>query len=98
MADQIVAMLEGMHDGLKRFKSNAGLWLEVGEYHESAYLRGYRLALEHEDQARAFLARLARDRRRATREYPDGWPECPGCGEPILDGKLTCGLCGCRGQ
>jgi hypothetical protein len=23
--------------------------------------------------------------------YPAGWPECPGCGKPALDGHITCG-------
>ena len=23
--------------------------------------------------------------------YPDDWPRCPGCGEPALDGHITCG-------
>jgi hypothetical protein len=27
--------------------------------------------------------------------YPAGWPSCPGCGEPALDGKVTCGRVQC---
>lgn len=23
--------------------------------------------------------------------YPKDWPTCPGCGEPVIDGKSTCG-------
>lgn len=23
--------------------------------------------------------------------YPDDWPRCPGCGQPALDGHITCG-------
>ncbi len=23
--------------------------------------------------------------------YPMGWPKCPNCGEPALDGHITCG-------
>jgi len=28
--------------------------------------------------------------------YPHGWPSCPGCGRPALDGKITCGEVGCK--
>lgn len=27
--------------------------------------------------------------------YPPGWPACPGCGRPVLDGHLTCGAAFC---
>lgn len=27
--------------------------------------------------------------------YPPGWPECPSCGLPALDGHITCGQAGC---
>jgi hypothetical protein len=27
--------------------------------------------------------------------YPSNWPRCPGCGEPALDGKKTCGEVKC---
>lgn len=27
--------------------------------------------------------------------YPPGWPTCPGCGRPVLDGKRTCGDISC---
>lgn len=27
--------------------------------------------------------------------YPPGWPACPGCGEPALDGHVTCGRVEC---
>lgn len=27
--------------------------------------------------------------------YPAGWPRCPGCGSPALDGKVTCGDAAC---
>lgn len=27
--------------------------------------------------------------------YPPGWPACPGCGLPALDGKITCGNAAC---
>ncbi|HSZ58578.1 MAG TPA: hypothetical protein VK797_23120 [Tepidisphaeraceae bacterium] len=26
-----------------------------------------------------------------TEGYPPGWPKCPGCGRPALDGHITCG-------
>ena len=28
--------------------------------------------------------------------YPVGWPSCPGCGQPALDGHITCGLFSCN--
>jgi len=28
--------------------------------------------------------------------YPEGWPKCPGCGEPALDGHITCGSATCN--
>lgn len=27
--------------------------------------------------------------------YPPNWPRCPGCGEPALDGHITCGRLEC---
>lgn len=27
--------------------------------------------------------------------YPPGWPACPGCGRPALDGHITCGDVDC---
>lgn len=27
--------------------------------------------------------------------YPPGWPKCPTCGDPTLDGKATCGRAEC---
>lgn len=30
--------------------------------------------------------------------YPAGWPLCPGCGRPALDGHRTCGDASCRGS
>lgn len=27
--------------------------------------------------------------------YPSDWPKCPSCGEPALDGHLTCGRIEC---
>ena len=27
--------------------------------------------------------------------YPDGWPRCVYCGQPALDGHLTCGHASC---
>jgi hypothetical protein len=27
--------------------------------------------------------------------YPPDWPKCPSCGEPALDGHLTCGELQC---
>lgn len=27
--------------------------------------------------------------------YPEGWPRCPVCGEPALDGHITCGNVRC---
>lgn len=27
--------------------------------------------------------------------YPPGWPKCPACEEPALDGHVTCGKIGC---
>lgn len=27
--------------------------------------------------------------------YPPGWPSCPNCGRPALDGHLTCGHAEC---
>lgn len=27
--------------------------------------------------------------------YPPGWPKCPACGEPALDGRATCGRVTC---
>lgn len=27
--------------------------------------------------------------------YPAGWPACPGCGRPALDGHITCGDVSC---
>jgi hypothetical protein len=27
--------------------------------------------------------------------YPENWPSCPYCGEPALDGHLTCGSATC---
>lgn len=28
--------------------------------------------------------------------YPKDWPKCLGCGEPVMDGHLTCGSVGCK--
>lgn len=28
--------------------------------------------------------------------YPPGWPRCPGCGRPALDGHITCGNAVCN--
>jgi hypothetical protein len=28
--------------------------------------------------------------------YPPGWPKCPGCGLPVMEGRATCGKAGCR--
>ena len=28
-------------------------------------------------------------------DYPDWWPDCVTCGEPALDGHLTCGRAEC---
>ncbi len=28
--------------------------------------------------------------------YPADWPRCVSCGQPALDGHLTCGLAGCN--
>jgi hypothetical protein len=28
--------------------------------------------------------------------YPDGWPRCPSCGDPVLDGHITCGDARCN--
>ena len=28
--------------------------------------------------------------------YPAGWPACVFCGEPVLDGHLTCGRVECN--
>lgn len=28
--------------------------------------------------------------------YPSDWPKCPGCGEPALDGHITCGDVRCN--
>lgn len=28
--------------------------------------------------------------------YPAGWPTCPGCSRPVLDGHMTCGDQACR--
>lgn len=27
--------------------------------------------------------------------YPDNWPRCPGCGQPAIDGHITCGDARC---
>jgi hypothetical protein len=27
--------------------------------------------------------------------YPPNWPKCPACGEPALDGHITCGQAAC---
>jgi hypothetical protein len=27
--------------------------------------------------------------------YPPGWPRCPACGAPVLDGHITCGSVAC---
>jgi hypothetical protein len=27
--------------------------------------------------------------------YPPDWPKCPSCGEPALDGHITCGKATC---
>lgn len=35
-------------------------------------------------------------RRHAFDFYPVGWPKCPGCGQPALDGHITCGDVACR--
>jgi hypothetical protein len=32
----------------------------------------------------------------ATGGYPAGWPTCPGCAMPALDGHITCGDVGCN--
>lgn len=29
-------------------------------------------------------------------DYPAGWPLCPWCGSPVLDGKPTCGNLVCN--
>jgi hypothetical protein len=31
----------------------------------------------------------------APADYPPGWPACPSCGRPALDGKATCGDVAC---
>lgn len=31
-----------------------------------------------------------------TNLYPAGWPRCPVCGEPALDGHITCGAAACN--
>lgn len=28
--------------------------------------------------------------------YPSDWPKCPSCGEPALDGHITCGSVLCH--
>jgi len=28
--------------------------------------------------------------------YPADWPRCPACGEPALDGHITCGSVACN--
>lgn len=28
--------------------------------------------------------------------YPPDWPKCPSCGEPALDGHITCGSVLCN--
>jgi len=28
--------------------------------------------------------------------YPADWPRCPACGEPALDGHITCGSFACN--
>ena len=28
--------------------------------------------------------------------YPENWPKCPSCGEPALDGHVTCGSALCN--
>lgn len=28
-------------------------------------------------------------------DYPKGWPECPVCGKPAMDGRATCGELSC---
>lgn len=35
-----------------------------------------------------------------TMSYPKNWPRCPRCGEPVLDGHITCGRLECdeRGE
>jgi hypothetical protein len=30
------------------------------------------------------------------KDYPDGWPKCPVCGRPALDGHTTCGHAECN--
>jgi len=30
--------------------------------------------------------------------YPENWPRCPGCGEPALDGHITCGDSACGSE
>lgn len=32
----------------------------------------------------------------AAKMYPANWPRCPGCGEPALDGHITCGNVACN--
>ena len=29
--------------------------------------------------------------------YPQNWPLCPECGQPTMDGKVTCGRSACGG-
>lgn len=29
-------------------------------------------------------------------DYPKGWPACPGCGSPVMDGHATCGESACE--
>ena len=47
-------------------------------------------ANEHEAAVDAAGAKLVRDL------YPVGWPRCVSCGEPALDGHLTCGRVECN--
>lgn len=28
--------------------------------------------------------------------YPETWPKCPSCGEPAMDGHITCGKFECN--
>lgn len=40
-------------------------------------------------------AGVAVEGERSPDAYPAGWPRCPGCGRPALDGHITCGNVNC---
>lgn len=45
------------------------------------------------DRVVEFAAEAKRQRLAAA--YPAGWPKCPGCGDPVMDGSATCGQAKC---